>query len=154
MASLQNLLPLVLIAAVFYLLLIRPQRNRQRQAQTLLSRMAPGDRVMTSSGLFGTVVEMDDDGVQLEIAPGVEVRFLKAAVQRIVTPEADAVDAGESDVLDEDLAGDVDDDTGDDSRRRDDVRDDEDPRDHDLDVRDAPRDRTGATLAPAPSERD
>ncbi len=108
MESLGSLLPLVVLAVLFYLLLIRPQRNRQRQAQALLSKLAPGDQVMTSSGLFGTVAEVEDDAVYLEVAPDVEIRFLKAAVQRIVTPAGEVVAADEPEVLDADIDAPVD----------------------------------------------
>lgn len=102
MRSLSSLLPLIVLAVLFYLLLIRPQRNRQRQAQSLVSKVAPGDQVMMSSGIFGTVAEVADDAVYLEVAPEVEIRFLKAAIQRIVTPAGEVVALDEHDVLDED----------------------------------------------------
>lgn len=107
MGSLRSLLPLIVIALLFYLLLIRPQRNRQRQTQNLLSKMTSGDRVLTSSGLYGTVVDLDGDSVLLEVSPGVEMRFVKGAVQRILAPEEDRADAGEATLLDEDYDGDV-----------------------------------------------
>ena len=108
MSQLQAFLPIIVIGAIFYFLLIRPQRNRQRAAQALVSRMGPGDRVMTSSGLYGTVVDTDTESVVLEVSPGVELRFVKAAVQRILEPADGAIDAGEAARLDEDLDGDVD----------------------------------------------
>lgn len=101
MRSLGSLLPLIVLAVLFYLLLIRPQRNRQRQAQALLSKVGVGDTVMTSGGMFGTVAEVEDDAVLLEVSPGVEVRLLKGAIQRIVAPAEDVTAIDDPDLLDE-----------------------------------------------------
>ena len=89
------LFPLVLMGGVFYFLLIRPQRMRQRQQQSLLGRLRIGDDVMTSGGLFGTVkrIDEDTDTVTVEIAPGTEVRMLRRAIaQRLVEDEGDGDD--------------------------------------------------------------
>jgi preprotein translocase subunit YajC len=92
--SVGPLLPLVLIVGAFYLLIIRPSRNRQRLQQRLTDQLAVGARVMTTSGLFAEVVGFDDDAVLLETAPGVTMRWTKAAVSRIL-PEPDAQDDSE-----------------------------------------------------------
>ncbi|MGH2528369.1 MAG: preprotein translocase subunit YajC [Actinomycetota bacterium] len=91
----QYLIPLLLMGGVFYFLLIRPQRMRQRQQQSLLDRLRIGDDVMTSGGLFGTVkrIDEDTDTVTVEIAPGTEVRMLRRAIaQRLVEDEGDGDD--------------------------------------------------------------
>jgi preprotein translocase subunit YajC len=79
-------LPLILLLVVFYFLLIRPQRKRQQEHLRMQQSLTPGTRVMTTTGLFGTVTAVDDDEMVLEIAPGVETRWLKAAVGRVITP--------------------------------------------------------------------
>ncbi|MET9340572.1 preprotein translocase subunit YajC [Nonomuraea sp. NPDC003804] len=84
-----NILPLVLLVVVFYFLLIRPQRKRQQEAVQMQNSLAPGARVMTTTGLFATVVAVDNEDVILEVAPGVETRWVKAAIGRVVTPVAD-----------------------------------------------------------------
>ena len=84
------LLPFVLLAGVFYLLLIRPARARQRAQQAVVSRLTPGARVMTTAGLFGTVTAVQDDQIDLEIAPGVTVRYVAAAVAKVIETPADA----------------------------------------------------------------
>jgi preprotein translocase subunit YajC len=81
------LLPFALILVAFYFLILRPQRARARQAEQLQSRLAPGVEVMTTSGLFGTVNEIRDDSVVLQLSPGATVRVAKAAVGRIVTED-------------------------------------------------------------------
>lgn len=73
-------LPLVLIFGIFYFLLIRPARKRQKQVQQMLDDLKSGDRVVTSGGLLGTVVEVDRATVQVRIADNVKVKITKSAV--------------------------------------------------------------------------
>jgi preprotein translocase subunit YajC len=83
------LLPILLLVVVFYLLVLRPARARQAQAQAVARQLAPGTRVMTTAGLFGTITAVEDDQVELEIADGVRVRYVKAAIAKVVAePEA------------------------------------------------------------------
>lgn len=77
-------LPLLLLAAAFYLLILRPTRTRQAAARATQAALAPGRRVMTTAGLFGTVVSIEDGEVELEIAPGVVVRYVVAAVAQVL----------------------------------------------------------------------
>ncbi|WP_246082736.1 preprotein translocase subunit YajC [Nonomuraea diastatica] len=86
MGQLGSILPLILLVVVFYFLLIRPQRKRQQEAVRMQNSLTPGARVMTTTGLFGTVVAVDNEDVVLEVAPGVETRWVKAAIGRVVTP--------------------------------------------------------------------
>ncbi len=80
------LLPLIILLPL--LLLIMRQRKQQREYQSQQDRVAVGQQVMTTAGLYGTVTEIHDDQMVLEIAPGVFVRWAKAAVGRIVTDDA------------------------------------------------------------------
>jgi preprotein translocase subunit YajC len=77
---------LVIFGAIGYFLLIRPQRRRQRQTQQTAAELAPGVEVLTRHGQFATVVAVDDDSITLEVAPGVQSRFLREAIARVVTP--------------------------------------------------------------------
>ena len=82
-------LPLLMLVG-FYFLLIRPQRNRQRAQQALLSALEVGDEVMTTGGIFGTILDIDEDeGVlTVEIAPGTNVKMLRHGIaQRFVADE-------------------------------------------------------------------
>jgi preprotein translocase subunit YajC len=85
------LLPLVLMGGVFYFLLIRPQKARQRQQQALLEALHVGDEVMTASGLFGrvTAIDEDEDIVTVEVAPGTNVRMLRRAIAQRLTGDED-----------------------------------------------------------------
>jgi preprotein translocase subunit YajC len=89
-------LPLLMLVG-FYFLLIRPQRTRQRAQQALISSVEVGDEVMTTGGIFGTIVEIDDEeGVlTVEIAPGTRIRMLRQGIaQRFVEDEAYEEDEG------------------------------------------------------------
>jgi preprotein translocase subunit YajC len=95
-------LPLLLLVG-FYFLLIRPQRNRQRAQQALIAALEVGDEVLTTGGIFGTIVEIDDEGVlTVEIAPGTRVRILRQGIaQRFVEEDEGLEDEGESGSADE-----------------------------------------------------
>ncbi|MDQ4084681.1 MAG: preprotein translocase subunit YajC [Actinomycetota bacterium] len=82
MESLVQLLPLVLIFALFWFLILRPARNKQRAVASLRSSLAVGDTVLLGSGIFGRIEQLDADGqdLRLEIAPGVVVRAHRDAV--------------------------------------------------------------------------
>lgn len=90
MDSIGSFLPLILIVAVFYLLVIRPSQNRKKKMAELISNVGPGSDIMTSSGIFGTVVSATPEEIELSIAPGVVIRILPAAVSRVITPVVDA----------------------------------------------------------------
>jgi preprotein translocase subunit YajC len=82
-------LPIILIIGVFYLLVMRPQQKKRRALQEKLSTVQPGDKIMTTAGVFGTVASVSDDKFDLEVAPGVRITMIKAAISQIVTePEA------------------------------------------------------------------
>lgn len=98
MADIASLLPIILIGAAFWFLILRPQKQRQKAQAQMLRSIAPGTEVMTTAGLFGTVVSSTDEELQLEVAPGVVLRMLPAAVSKIVTavepaPTSDPDDA-------------------------------------------------------------
>ena len=88
---------IVLVFVGFYFLMIRPQRRRQQAVQQQQRTVAPGARVRTTAGMYATVTEVDGDDVVLEVAPGVEVRYLKRAIMEVVQPaeEAEGYEDGE-----------------------------------------------------------
>jgi preprotein translocase subunit YajC len=100
-------LPILMIVG-FYFLLIRPQRNRQRAQQALLSSLEVGDEVMTTGGMFGSIIEIDEDEgvVTVEIAPGTRVRMLRQGIaQRFVEDEDEDSDEDAGDEDDAEEAG-------------------------------------------------
>ena len=77
-------LPLILIFGIFYFLIIRPQQKKQRLAQQerdqMLNALKSGDKVVTSGGLYGTIVAVKETTVQLRIAQSVSVEVLRSAI--------------------------------------------------------------------------
>lgn len=83
-------LPLVLMGAVFYFLLIRPQSQRRKAQMMMQNELEIGDEVVTTAGIYGTITEIDDDYgiITVEVAPNTELRFSRAAVaQRLLDDE-------------------------------------------------------------------
>jgi preprotein translocase subunit YajC len=80
--GLSILLFFAVMGGIFYFLLIRPQQRQRRAQRQLIDSIDVGDEVITMSGIFGTVQSLDDESITLEVAPGVEMKFLKGAVAR------------------------------------------------------------------------
>jgi preprotein translocase subunit YajC len=85
-----SLFPLILIFVLFYFLVIRRGQRQQQQVRDVQRSITVGQQVMTTAGLYATVSALEDDTVVLEIAPGVNVRYARAAVARDIEsiPEA------------------------------------------------------------------
>jgi preprotein translocase subunit YajC len=100
-----DLLPLLLLFGLLGLMMFfmsRRQRRAVQQQQELQSSLAVGDRVMTTSGLYGTIIDISDEAtIDLEIAPGVETTWLRAAVREKVGPEVDVDEEYEEELADE-----------------------------------------------------
>ena len=84
--QLANLLFVLVMLAMMWFLLIRPQRDRVRAHQALVAGLRVGDEVITSGGIVAVIRSLDDDLVVAEIASGVEVRLARAAVAELRTP--------------------------------------------------------------------
>jgi preprotein translocase subunit YajC len=78
--ELASLLPFVLVLVVFWLLVIRPASRRQRQLRDLQGAVAPGDPVMLTAGIYGTVQSVGEDRVRVQIADGVVIEVTRAAI--------------------------------------------------------------------------
>ena len=83
MSQIVSLLPLVAIALLFWLLLIRPQQRRQKELARMQASLKVGDEVMLTSGIFGILREAVDDHVRVEIADGVTVKVARGAVGQV-----------------------------------------------------------------------
>jgi preprotein translocase subunit YajC len=77
-----SILFLVVMVGLLYMLMIRPQQRRARAQKQLQSAIDVGDEVVTIGGIYGEVTEIDDETVVIEIADGVEVRFIRSAIGR------------------------------------------------------------------------
>jgi preprotein translocase subunit YajC len=118
-----SFLPLLFVVVIIvgmYFLMIRPQQRRNRQLQEMQATLGPGAEVMTGSGIYGTVTDVDEEAgtIDLEVSPGVAITFARGAVAKVISsgPEAedeteDAVDHGtaadEVDHETDDVAGQI-----------------------------------------------
>jgi len=80
-------LPLILLFAVFYFLLIRPQQKRAKQHKTFMENLKKGDTVITSGGLYGKITGITDEAITMEIAEKIRVKVAKNAVVDYVKGE-------------------------------------------------------------------
>jgi preprotein translocase subunit YajC len=90
-----SVLPLMIgMFAIMYFLIIRPQQKQRRDREALLAAVKKGDRVVTSSGLFGTVVGLSEHTVTLKVADQVKLEFERSAIGRIVPAAGDKESGG------------------------------------------------------------
>jgi len=84
--ALGQFLPLILIFAIMYFLLIRPQQKKAKEHRAMVDAVRRGDQVITQGGLIGKVSKVKDDGeVEVEIAPGVKVRVVKSTISQVTS---------------------------------------------------------------------
>lgn len=84
MESLVSLLPIIGIALLFWLLIIRPASKRQKATAQLQASLEAGNEVMLSSGILGVIESLEDDRVHLRVADGVTIRVARGAVAQVV----------------------------------------------------------------------
>ena len=82
--GLMSFLPLILMFAVLYFIMIRPQMKRQKETKAMLAALAVGDEVLTVGGLFGKVTTIKDDVVTVEIATNTQVQLQKGAITTVL----------------------------------------------------------------------
>ena len=102
MESLVSLLPLIIIMGAFMFFVSRRQRKAMQATIDLHESLRVGDRVQTTSGLYGTITGLTDDSVDIEIAPGVVTNWTKLAIRDRVEPALPANDLTDSDLTDSD----------------------------------------------------
>lgn len=86
MTGWESVLPFVLIVGVFWFLVARPARRQQQKLRATQGGLMIGSEVMLGSGIFGTVVSLDEENLRLEVAPGTQLKVARQAVVRIVEP--------------------------------------------------------------------
>lgn len=79
-----SLLPLILIFAVFYFLLIRPQNKRQKEQKEMVANLSVGDEVVTAGGVLGKITEIKDQFAQVQIADGVEIKIQRHTISAVM----------------------------------------------------------------------
>lgn len=88
-AALAQFLPLIIILAVFYFLLIRPQQKRNKERNAMLAGLKKGDKVVTIGGLHGTIMDLTDDRVTLKVNDQSRLVFERSAVNAVVNQDED-----------------------------------------------------------------
>jgi preprotein translocase subunit YajC len=87
MEGIASLVPLILVFLIMYFLLIRPQQKKLKEHQALVAALRRGDQVVTSGGIVGRVTKVKDteNEVEVEIAPGVNVRVVRSTIQSVLS---------------------------------------------------------------------
>jgi preprotein translocase subunit YajC len=88
MTTVMSFLPYIAIFVIFYFVLIGPERKNRKKREAMLEAMKKGDKVMTSGGMYGTIVAMQDKVVTLQLDEGVRVRFSRQAIQEVLPDDA------------------------------------------------------------------
>ena len=104
----QFLIIMVLMLGVMYVLMIRPQRQRQAQQQSMIGDAGVGDDVLTTGGIYGTITHAEGDDIVVEIANDVTVHMTRRGIAAVLPPEDE-----DDDVVEGELEGDEDADEGD-----------------------------------------
>ena len=85
--TLGTLGPIVVMVAIFYFLLYRPQKKQQNRRRAMLDNLKKGDQVITIGGIYGTIVELGDTSLKLKIADGVVIEVVRSSVNANVTQQ-------------------------------------------------------------------
>ncbi|SEN14160.1 protein translocase subunit yajC [Paracoccus alcaliphilus] len=85
-AAFAQFIPLILIFAIMYFLMIRPQQKRAKQHREMVGALKKGDQVITQGGIIGKVASVRDDEIEVEIASGVRVRIVRSTVAQVLNP--------------------------------------------------------------------
>ncbi|MDD4273124.1 MAG: preprotein translocase subunit YajC [Desulfobacter postgatei] len=83
--GLAGFLPIIILFAIFYFLLIRPQQKKAKEHKAMIDNLKKGNRVVTSGGIFGTIVSMDDTTLGLEIAEKVKIKVARANIAALIS---------------------------------------------------------------------
>ena len=83
-SMLASFIPLILIFLIFYFLLIRPQQKKQKEHKVLLDSIQRGDEILSSGGILGKVVKVDNDKLTVEISKGVNVTIIRSTVADVI----------------------------------------------------------------------
>ena len=89
MEGASSLIFLILMGAVFYFMLVRPQRRKVQQHRALVDSLSLGDEVVTIGGLFGTITRLNEADVELRVDDSTTLRFLKTSIARVVVVDQD-----------------------------------------------------------------
>ena len=83
-SGLMSFLPLIVIFAVFYFMLIRPQMKRSKEHKQLVSQLSKGDEVVTNGGILGRITDVSESFITVEVADGVQIKLQRQAVTTVM----------------------------------------------------------------------
>ena len=86
MAMIQAVVPMFLMGGIFYFMLWKPQKKQQEERQKLLNSLKKGDKIITIGGIYGTITDISERTVKVEVAEGVEVTMVRSAVSNFQDP--------------------------------------------------------------------
>lgn len=86
MAMINSVLPFFLMGGIFYFMLWRPQKQEQQKRQNLLNSLKKGDKIITIGGIYGTITDLSERTVKVEVAEGVEMTMVRSAVSNFQDP--------------------------------------------------------------------
>ena len=86
MAMIQAVFPMFLMGGIFYFMLWKPQKKQQEERQKLLNSLKKGDKIITIGGIYGTITDISERTVKVEVAEGVEVTMVRSAVSNFQDP--------------------------------------------------------------------
>lgn len=89
-SAIASFIPFILIFVLFYFLILRPQQKQNRQRQEMLKNVKRGDRVLSSGGIYGKVVNVNENDLTVEIAKGINVQMTRSGISSIVNQEKDS----------------------------------------------------------------
>ncbi len=93
--GLAGFLPIIILFAIFYFLLIRPQQKKAKEHKQMIDNLKKGSRIVTSGGIYGTIVSLDDTTIGLEIAEKVKIKISRANVAGMIRDNEPAAKAKE-----------------------------------------------------------
>ena len=98
----QFLIIMALMLGVMYVLMVRPQRQKQSQQQAMINDASVGDDVLTTGGIYGTITQAEGDDVVVEIASGISVHMTRRGIAAVLPPEEDVEDDDDFDDVEDD----------------------------------------------------
>jgi preprotein translocase subunit YajC len=84
------LMPILIVMVLFYLIMLGPERKQRKKREEMLAAVKKGDKVMLNSGMYGTVANLADDVVTVQVAEGVRIRFARSSIQTVFDAEGES----------------------------------------------------------------
>ena len=87
--GISTIIMFAMIGLIFFFMIYRPQKKRQKERESLISKMEKGDKVITSSGIHGTISQLDETSILVQVSDNTKIRFEKSAISTVLTKHTD-----------------------------------------------------------------